>query len=345
MGDKKRAVVLFSGGLDSILAAELVRRQGVEVVGLHVRTGFFSEDVKERLGLIKPQETPARRAAQSINLPLIEVDISRDYCGIIESPRYGYGKNANPCIDCKIKFFRTAREFMEREGFDFVVSGEVLNQRPKSQRSDAMRIIERESGLEGLIVRPLSAKLLPPSVPELKGWVDREKFLDIKGKNREKQLRLAKELGLTFIPQPSGGCLLTMEEIGKRIFDQLEHGEWDCRVARLVPVGRHFRLPSGAKVLVARNREEAEFLKKNAEGWYLLKPKGKGTVALLLREEPPSEEELNLAAGLVARYSKNAEREVEVIKDSRRVKTLRAKPLSEDLIGQLRLKEKSKGNS
>jgi tRNA U34 2-thiouridine synthase MnmA/TrmU len=342
MGEKKRAIVLFSGGLDSILAAELVRRQGVEVVGLHVKTGFFSEDVKERLGLIKPEETPARRAAKSINLPLIEVDISKDYCEVIESPRYGYGKNANPCVDCKIRFFRAAKELMDSEGFDFVVSGEVLNQRPKSQRIDTMRVIEKESGLEGLIVRPLSAKLLPPSIPELKGWVDREKFLDIKGKNRERQLELAKELGLTYVPQPSGGCLLTMEEIGKRIFDQLEHGEWNCEVARLVPIGRHFRLPSGVKVVVARNREEAEFLKKNTAGWYLLKPKGKGTVALLLKRETPSEEELNLAAGLVARYSKNTEREVEIIKNTQRVGSLRAKPLSEELIGQLRLKDKSK---
>ena len=342
---KKKALALFSGGLDSILAAELVRRQGVEVVGLHIKTGFFSEDVKERLGLISSEETPARRAAKSINLPLIEVDISESYCDVVANPKYGYGKNANPCVDCKIKFFKTAKEVMEKEGFDFLITGEVLNQRPKSQRFDTIRVIEKESNLEGLVVRPLSAKLLPPSIPEIEGWVDRERFLDIKGKSRERQLLLARELGLDYIPQPSGGCLLTMEEIGKRVFDQLEHNEWNCKIAKLVPIGRHFRLPSGVKVIVARNREEAEFLKRFSEDWYLLKPMGKGTVALLLKREKPSEEELRLASSLVARYSKNTEKDVVVLRGGSALGVVKAKPLSEELIGQLRLKDKSRNKS
>jgi tRNA U34 2-thiouridine synthase MnmA/TrmU len=335
---RKRALALFSGGLDSILAAELVRRQGVEVVGLHIKTGFFSEDVKQRLGLLKPEETPAVLAAKSINLPLIEVDISNTYCDIIANPRYGYGKNANPCVDCKIKFFKTAKEVMEKEGFDFLVTGEVLNQRPKSQRIDTLKVIEKESGLEGFVVRPLSAKLLPPSIPEQKGWVDREKFLDIKGKNRERQLQLAKEFGLSYIPQPSGGCLLTMEEIGKRIFDHLEHNQWNCETAKLIPIGRHFRLPSGLKVIVARNKGEANYLKSFSDKWYLMRPVGKGTVAVLLTDREPDEEDIKLAAGLVARYSKNTEREVELVKNNKVITKLIAKPLSEELIGQLRLK-------
>jgi tRNA U34 2-thiouridine synthase MnmA/TrmU len=342
---KRKALALFSGGLDSILAAELVRRQGVDVVGLHIKTGFFSEDVKERLSLISSEETPARRAAKSINLPLIEVDISESYCDVVANPKYGYGKNANPCVDCKIRFFKTAKEVMEKEGFDFLITGEVLNQRPKSQRFDTIRVIEKESNLEGLVVRPLSAKLLPLSIPEIEGWVDRERFLDIKGKSRERQLLLARELGLDYIPQPSGGCLLTMEEIGKRVFDQLEHNEWNCGIAKLVPIGRHFRLPSGVKVIVARNREEAEFLKRFSEDWYLLKPMGKGTVALLLKREKPSEEELRLASSLVARYSKNTEKDVVVLRGGSALGVVKAKPLSEELIGQLRLKDKSRNKS
>ncbi len=336
---KRRALALFSGGLDSILAVELIRRQGIEVVGLHVKTGFFSEDVKVRLGLMKEEETPARRAASSINLPLIEIDISESYCDIVASPKYGYGRNANPCIDCKIRFFKVAKGVMEREGFDFVISGEVVGQRPKSQRFETIRLIEKESGLKGLVVRPLSAKLLPPSIPEERGWVDREKLLDIKGRGRERQLKLAEELGLKYVPQPSGGCLLTMEEIGKRIFDQLSHKEWDCEIAKLVPIGRHFRLPGGAKVIVARNKEEAEYLKRFSNRWYLLRAVGRGTSALLLKESKPSEEEIELAASLVARYSKNTERVVDVFKGARKVTQIGAKPLGEDLIGQLRLKE------
>ncbi|NPB05193.1 MAG: hypothetical protein GXO08_02300 [Aquificae bacterium] len=340
---KKRAVALFSGGLDSILAAKLVMDQGVEVVGLHVRTGFHSEDVKERLGLIKDKrELPVYRAAEQIGLPLVEVDISKSYCGIIASPKYGYGRNANPCIDCKIAFLRAAKEFMEKEGFDFVITGEVVNQRPMSQNLPALRLIEKEAGLEGLVLRPLSAKLLPPTIPEREGWVDREKLLDVSGRGRDRQLELAERFGLKFIPQPAGGCLLTMEEIGKKVFDQLERGEWDCDYAALVPVGRHFRLPTGTKVIVARNKDEVRFLSRFKDRWYLLRPTTKGTVALILKEEEPTEEELQTAADLVARYSKREKKEVLVQKGDRTLRKLIGNPASEELIGQLRLKAGSK---
>ncbi len=339
MGERKRAVALFSGGLDSILAAKLVMDQGIEVVGLHVKTGFHSEDVKERLGLIEDKrKLPVYRAAGEINLPLVELDISSSYCSIIESPKYGYGKNANPCIDCKIAFLKAAKEYMEREGFDFVITGEVVNQRPMSQNLPALRLIEKEAGLEGLVLRPLSAKLLPPTIPEREGWVDREKLLDISGRGRNRQLELAKKLGLKYIPQPAGGCLLTMEEIGLKVFDQLNHKEWDCDVASLVPVGRHFRLPTGVKVIVARNREEVKYLSKFQNRWYLVRPTSKGTVALILKEEPPTEEELKLAADLVARYSKREPKEVVLLKDGQILTKLIGKPIEDELIGQLRLK-------
>lgn len=342
MGEKKKAVALFSGGLDSILAAKIVQEQGIDVVGLHIRTGFHSEDVKERLGILNKEENPVRKAAEQINLPLVEIDISDTYCEVIENPKYGYGKNANPCIDCKIKFLKTAKEFMEKEGFDFVVTGEVVNQRPMSQNLPALRLIEKEAGLEGLVLRPLSAKLLPPTIPEQKGWVDREKLYDISGRGRDRQLELAKKFGLKYIPQPAGGCLLTMEEIGKRVFDQLEHKEWNCEIAKLVPVGRHFRLPTGVKVIVARNKEEVNYLKKFSDRWYLFKPTSKGTVALVLKENPLTEEELKLVAGLVARYSKRQPKEVEVIKNRKTVTKLIGYPLDEELIRQLKLKEFSK---
>ncbi|MEO2153680.1 MAG: hypothetical protein ABGX24_04595 [Aquificota bacterium] len=338
MERKKRAVALFSGGLDSILAAKLIMNQGIEVVGLHIKTGFHSEDVKERLGLIEDKENlPIYRAAKEINLPLVEVDISSDYCEVIANPKYGYGKNANPCIDCKIKFLQTAKQFMEKEGFDFVITGDVVGQRPMSQNLPTLRLIEKEAGLEGLVVRPLSAKLLPPTIPEIKGWIDREKLLDIKGRGRDRQLQLAKEFGLTYIPQPAGGCLLTMEEIGKKIFDQLNRRQWDCDIATLIPIGRHFRLPSGVKVIVARNKEEVFYLRKFQHRWYLFKPTTKGTVALLLKETPPTEEEKKLVAGLVARYSKNQPKEVEIFHKNRKLETVEGIPLKQEEIEKLRI--------
>ena len=335
---KKRAVALFSGGLDSILAAKLVKDQGIEVVGLHIKTGFHSEDVKERLGLLKEEENPIHKAAKQIDLPLVELDISNSYCSIIENPKYGYGKNANPCIDCKIAFLKATKEYMEREGFDFIVTGEVVNQRPMSQNLPTLRLIEKQAGVEGLVLRPLSAKLLPPTIPEKEGWVDREKLLDISGRGRDRQLQLAKEFGLKYIPQPSGGCLLTMEEVGRRVFDQLSHKEWDCEIAKLVPIGRHFRLPSGAKVIVARNRDEVGYLKQFHNRWYLFKPTTKGTVALLLKEEPPTDEETQMVADLVSRYSKREPKEVEVIHKGKVLRKIIGKPMEEGLIRQLRLK-------
>ena len=343
--DKKRAVALFSGGLDSIIAAKLVKNQGIDVVGLHIKTGFHSEDVKERLGLLKEEENPIHKAAKQIDLPLVELDISKSYCGIIENPKYGYGKNVNPCIDCKIAFLKAAKEYMEREGFDFIVTGEVVNQRPMSQNLPTLRLIEKEAGVEGLVLRPLSAKLLPPTIPEKEGWVDREKLLDISGRGRDRQLQLAKEWGLEYIPQPSGGCLLTMEEVGKRVFDQLFHKEWDCEIAKLVPIGRHFRLPSGVKVIVARNRDEVSYLKRFQNRWYLFKPTTKGTVALLLKEEQPTDEEIQLVANLAARYSKKEPKEVEVIHKGEVLRKIIGTPLEEGLIRQLRLKAFKKGES
>ncbi|HID79450.1 MAG TPA: hypothetical protein EYH48_04710 [Aquifex aeolicus] len=337
MESKKRAVALFSGGLDSILAVKLVQEQGIEVVGLHVKTGFHSHEVKEKLGIA--ETTPVKEAAQEINLPLVEVDTSDTYHEIIRAPKYGYGKNVNPCIDCKIRFLKTAKEFMEKEGFHFIVTGEVVNQRPMSQNLPTLRLIEKEAGVQGWVVRPLSAKLLPPSIPELKGWIDREKLLDISGRGRNRQLELAKRLGLRKIPQPSGGCLLTMEEIANRIFDHFNYGEWNEKIAQLIPIGRHFRLPTGAKVIVARNREEGMFLRKYQNEWYLFKPTSKGATALLLKETPPSEEEVKLVAALVARYSKNQPREVEVIHKGQTLRKIIGEPLGEEFIRQLRLKD------
>jgi len=313
---KVKAIALFSGGLDSILAVELIRRQGIEVQALYIKTGFNSEDIKVRLKLKNIEEIKAVATARKLGIPIITVDISDRYCKIIENPQYGYGKNANPCIDCRIEFLKVAKEFIDKGEFDFIITGEVVYQRPMTQKPSTMLFIDKKAGVKGLVLRPLSAKLLPITIPEKEGWVDREKLLDIKGRGRKRQIQLAKEFGLEEIPQPAGGCLLTDPQIAQRVFDQLEHKEWDCEIASLIPIGRHFRLPTGAKLIISRNEYEANYLMRFKDRWYVYKPTIKGPVGLLLKEKetPPTSEEQKYIEKILLRYSpKNLQQKVELV--------------------------------
>jgi hypothetical protein len=226
-------------------------------------------------------------------------------------PRFGYGANANPCVDCRIFMMRKAKEIMEREGADFVFTGEVLGQRPKSQRRDTLRIIERESRMDGRLLRPLSAKLLKPTIPEEEGLVDRERLLDVSGRGRQRQIRLAGELGLADWPQPAGGCcFLTDESFSKKFFDLLAAREAAGEGRRitqeevlLLTVGRHFRLSARAKLIVGRNELENALLEHHVDGRARLETSGvMGPLALV--EGAPSPEDRTLAASIVARYGK-----------------------------------------
>ncbi|NPA58493.1 MAG: hypothetical protein GXN94_04270, partial [Aquificae bacterium] len=251
MGKKRKAVALYSGGLDSTLAIKLVQNQGIDVVALHFYTGFCITETKRRRGEKKPDGTPymnpALKYAAKYGFKLEIVDISEEYFNIITNPKYGYGANINPCIDCRAFMYKKAKEIMEEIGADFIVSGEVLNQRPMSQHLKAMKTIEREAGVEGLVLKPLSAKLLPPTIPEIKGWVDREKLEGIAGRSRKRQLQLAKELGIDEFEQPAGGCCyLTDENFARKYLETLST---ENRITRedlyLLTIGRHFRLPTG----------------------------------------------------------------------------------------------------
>jgi len=252
-----RAVALLSGGLDSTLAVRLLQEQGVEIKALHFYTGFCITEHKRRLGLKREDGqqyvNPALKAAAQLRVPLEVVDISEDYYRIVLNPKYGYGKNVNPCIDCRIHMLRKAKEIMERDGYHFVVTGEVLYQRPMSQTPQRLRLIERESGLEGYILRPLSAKVLPQTIPEIRGWVDRKRLLGIRGRSRKVQIALAQRFGLEY-EQPAGGCCyLTDENYAERFREAFAV---EGRISRedlvLFAVGRHLRLPSGVKLIVAR---------------------------------------------------------------------------------------------
>ncbi len=330
-----RAVALLSGGLDSTLAVRLVQDQGIEVRALHFYTGFCITEHKRRLGLKREDGqhyvNPALKAAAQLRVPLEVVDISEDYYRIVLNPRFGYGKNVNPCIDCRIHMLRKAKEIMERDGYHFVVTGEVLYQRPMSQTPERLKLIEREAGLEGYVLRPLSAKVLPPTVPEIRGWVDREKLLGIRGRSRKVQIALAQRFGLEY-EQPAGGCCyLTDENYAERFREAFEvEGSVSREDLLLLAVGRHLRLPSGLKLIVARNEGEVRFLRNFTNRYsYAQRRDGKGTLALI--KGTPAEEELQIIADIVARYSKREATEV-YLKLGDRELVLTGRPVEDDLI-------------
>jgi hypothetical protein len=313
---KAKAIGLISGGLDSTLALALVKQQGIDVKAITFYTGFCITETQRRRGGRADGSMPrneALRAAAELESDVELVDISGpEYLEMILHPRFGYGANANPCVDCRIFMMKRAKEIMEREGADFVFTGEVLGQRPKSQRRDTLRIIERDSRMDGRLLRPLSAKLLKPTIPEQEGLVDRERLLDVSGRGRQRQIALARELGLADWPQPAGGCcFLTDESFSKKFFDLLgarEAAGEGRRITQdevlLLTVGRHFRLSPAAKLIVGRNEVENALLEHHVEGRARLEAVAvNGPVALFEGSAP--EEVRRLAASIVARYGKS----------------------------------------
>jgi tRNA-specific 2-thiouridylase len=254
MSQKKRALGLFSGGLDSMLAAAVLRDQGIEVAGVTFITPFFGPE-------------RARESAAHLDIPLIEEDITEIYYPLLVAPPHGFGSRHNPCIDCHILMLREAGALMEARGFDFLFTGEVLGQRPMSQHRGSLILVARESGYQELVVRPLSAKLLAPTQPELLGWVDRERLLDISGRSRKCQMELATRYGITKYPAPAGGCLLTDPGYASRLKELLARTDKPSRRdLDLLKWGRHFRLPGGAKVVVGRTHKENEAISRLLAG-------------------------------------------------------------------------------
>ena len=332
---KGRAFSLLSGGLDSLLATRLIMDQGIEVIALHFITPFFGYGQKGREAQFE------ERLRRLYGIQARVIDVSEEYFPILRNPRYGYGKNFNPCIDCKILLFSKARTIMEAEKADFLVTGEVLGQRPMSQRRDTLRIVERDSGTDGILLRPLSAKNLKPTHPELAGLVDREKLFGFTGRSRKPQIKLAKELGLHHYPSPAGGCLLTDPVLAGRIrkyFNQFP--EITVNEILLLQVGRHFQLPDGGHLVVGRRDEENQ---KLIDLWQerdgLLRVlEIPGPLGLIKGET--GEEGLRMAAAIVARYSKAKEREIVEIQYGRSWSTLtsvlRVVPAKDEQISELR---------
>lgn len=301
-----KAVGLLSGGLDSTLAVRVILEQGIEVTALHFRTGFSYVERKRVAGRGPSGPSDAERAAAILRVPLEVIDVADEYLPLVLHPRYGYGSGMNPCVDCRIFLLRQAKAWMEAHGYHFVFTGEVVGQRPKSQMRPSLNTVERESGLRGYLLRPLSAKLLKPSVPEQRGWVDREKLYAISGRGRKQQIALAEQFGIADYPQPSGGyCYLIDPTYSRRLRDFLDH-EGPAALTReqvqLLAVGRHLRLSSGHKVMVGRHERENEYLETcGVKGILLTMVDHPGPTTLVPGE--PAQEEIELAARITAGYS------------------------------------------
>lgn len=293
-----QAVALLSGGLDSQLAVYLMLAQQIEVVGLNFQTPFFGNSPY------------VHQAAQKLGIPLVVIDFTDEYMELLKNPRYGFGKNLNPCIDCHGLMLKKAGQYMEKIGADFIITGEVLKQRPKSQHRDALHIVEKLSGYQGLILRPLSAKLLPPTQPELKGLVDRNRLLAISGRSRKEQMELASKFGLHDYPSPAGGCLLTVPSFASRLRRLLEANPVPSRIElERLKIGRHFIAPNGFYLIVGRKNSENQALLESAQPHeLLLKTSGyPGPIGLLYYLGKPgasvSRTDLEKAAAITARYS------------------------------------------
>lgn len=280
----------MSGGLDSMLAAKLIMEQGIEVIGISFISPFFDAE-------------GAQRGADELGIELVVIDFSDELLKVIKSPKHGYGKNMNPCIDCHALMFRLAGERMEELGASFVITGEVVGQRPKSQMRFGLGIVERDSGLGGRLLRPLSAKLLTPTVPETEGWVDREKLLGLHGRSRKPQMELAEKFGVKDYATPAGGCLLTDENFSRALKDLKKHERLTNDGMRILSFGRQFRLSDTAKLTVGRNHAENERLfKLRCEDDMLVKViDHKGPVGVLSGNS--TDENNKLASRVVARYA------------------------------------------
>jgi len=332
-----KALALLSGGLDSTLAIKIILKQNIQVEALNFSTPFCQCSSKANgCGY------EAKKVADNLGIPLKIFSATDEFLKVLRTPKHGYGKNMNPCIDCRILMHKKAKEYMERSGASFIITGEVLGQRPMSQHRAALKIIEKESHLEGLILRPLSAKLLTETIPEKEGWVKRDELLDINGRSRKPQMSLAKELSIGDYPCPAGGCLLTDPGFAQRIKDLMRHAELNIHDIRLLKIGRHFRLSNDAKLIVGRNeKENDQLLTLRQKGDIYTYPKeDRGPVAI--GRGKFLEEDVKNVARIVARYCDNHKNGNKVKISSQvwpdeKTRTLEVKPADETELKILRI--------
>ncbi len=314
-----KAIALFSGGLDSTLAMKIIIDQGIEVVACNINTGF---------GATRDRREHMQNMCDQVGAELKIIDIQSEYLqSVLFSPKHGYGKHFNPCIDCHAKMFEVAKRIMEGEGASFLVSGEVLGQRPMSQNADALKIVLNEANVEGLLLRPMSAQRLEPTIAETEGWVDRDKLEGIQGRSRDRQMELVEEYGLTDYESPGGGCLLTDANFAIKMNDYIKYDEhFDVKDIPILKWGRHLRLPDKAKLIVGRQQDENEKLQEIVNNKFIhIKTHGiPGPHCLLSRNA--SDADKALAARAILTYCKTSpDREYELDFEGKIVKV---KPLA-----------------
>ena len=294
-----RALAMISGGLDSTLAAKLIKEQGIDVIGICFKSYFFNEKNAERM-------------TKQIGIPLEVVDFSKEHFEMVKSPDHGWGKNMNPCIDCHAMMMRYSGELLKKFNADFIITGEVLNQRPMSQNRSALDIVKKQSGFSDKILRPLCAKNLAPTQMEIDGLVDREKLLGISGRNRKIQMELAEKWGIKDYPSPAGGCKLTEPNYSIRLKDMLDRkGDASEKDIHLLKYGRHFVTENNTKIIVSRTAEEGKALKEllNKNDLMFITSKFSGAMVIIPEGYKPNDDDINLACRMAVRYSKGKDEE------------------------------------
>jgi len=301
---KTKGVILFSGGLDSVLAARLLMEQNIELIGFHCILPFSDPHIKN-------EDLAVTKSAKQIGLKLVYHKCGKEYLDMVKNPPNGYGKYVNPCIDCKIYFITKAAEYMNEIGADFVATGEVVGQRPMSQQKHTINQIKNETKLDGRLLRPLSAKILKPTFVEEQGLVNRDKLLDFNGRGRTRQMKLAEKYGIENYESPSGGCHFTEELVANKARDLFKyHFDYSSDDIFLLSGGRHFRISETTKVIVGRNEFENENIEKLKYIGTLFRPNFKG--ATLLVKGLIEEKDYEFVSSILARYGKPEELEYEV---------------------------------
>ncbi|MFH1310137.1 MAG: hypothetical protein ABIH85_05635 [Candidatus Omnitrophota bacterium] len=329
----KKAIALISGGLDSLLAAKVVQDQGVKVQGVAFLMQFASKDIQK----FKHQ---IQEASDEAEVPVKFIDMSEEFLKVLKKPSYGYGANLNPCIDCKILMLKLAKKFMQKENATFIVTGEVLGERPMSQRRGALNIVEKKALLKGLLLRPLSAKLLEETLPEQQGIVNRAELLALSGRGRSRQLAMAKKYKLTKFFAPSGGCLLTDPIFSTKLKDLILRKELRGENVNLLKYGRHFRVDDKTKVVVGKDQNDNDNivkLEKQTDVVVRLKT-GPGPHVLLRGQK--NAKNIEIAAGLLISHSKSKNKinvEVEVFEGKKIKEIIKASPLDASTVDKLRI--------
>ena len=341
MSEPRKAVALISGGLDSLLAAKVIQEQGIHVEGINFYTGFCVEGHTHAIrkkDKAKPKRNNALWVAEQLGIKLHIIDIIEEYKDVVINPKHGYGANLNPCLDCKVFMVQKARQWIEKKDFDFIITGEVIGQRPMSQRKDTLPVISRDSGANELLLRPLCAKNLEPSKPELEGWVDRDKLYGFEDRSRKPQITLAASFGFEDYAQPAGGCcFLTDKQYSHKLADL-----WKARGERryelddimLLKVGRHIRPRPNFKMIIGREEGENRFLQGYRKQYtHMLTISHKGPLVLIDGET--SQGDLDLAAQITARFSqgRHADKvDVEVHTRDGKSQSLQVQPMAGEAI-------------